>query len=427
MPGSDEQPRSFGAGHTIALIVASMIGSGVFTTSGYALGDLGSREAVVLAWVVGAVHAMLGAISYGWLASLHPESGGEYVLLERTVHPSAGYVAGWVSVLAGFTAPIAAAAHGLEAYLGREGALWIGATAIIGSVLLHGSRRDLGAKMQTVAVALKVMLLLGFLGFGAFYITAPSQPTELASTNWAKFGPTLVWVSFSYSGWNAAVYLAGELEERTTRGLARVSALAVLLVGALYVGLNALFVYASPVADLAGKAQVGVIAAEAIGGESWATALSLIVALAMATSVSSMMMAGPRVMWKMAREGALPSFIGSGEGTPRVAIAAQGALALVVFLTSSLSELLGYIGLTLSLSAALAVFGLLLENLRGARVPEKRFMLAVPILFIISTLAMAAWLASYKPWQALASVATIAVGLVVWVLQHAWRTRRAPR
>lgn len=408
--------------HLGALIVASMIGSGVFTTSGFALADLGSPHAVLLAWALGAVHAALGAASYGWLAARVPESGGEYVILQRTMHPAAAYVVGWVSLLAGFTAPIAAAAHGLEAYLQREGALWIGATAIVGSAALHGIRRDLGAGLQTAAVALKLLLLFGFLalGLGSLDHALLAAPTE---ARWEKLGATLVWISFSFSGWNAAIYLAGETRGKPQH-LARWSVAAVVVVGALYLGLNAVFVFAAPPSELAGRPDIGVAAASALGGSALARALSLVVALALLTSVSSMMMAGPRVLWKMGRDGALPRVLGRGEHTPHVAIAVQGVLALVVFFVSTLRELLGYIGLTLSVSSALTVTALLLEYRRGRIVPRTRALLVIPVAYIMATLLMAAWLAWLEPMQALASAGTLGMGLLVYGAQK--RRDRSP-
>lgn len=402
--------------HLGALIVASMIGSGVFTTSGFALADLGSPHAVLVAWLLGALHAALGAASYGWMAARVPESGGEYVILHRTVHPAAGYVVGWVSLLAGFTAPIAAAAHGLEAYLQRGGALWIGALAIVGSAALHGVRRDLGAGLQTAAVGLKLLLLLGFLALGLGSL-GDVDAVAVTDARWEKLGPTLVWVSFSFTGWNAAIYLAGEARGETKR-FALWSVLAVAVVGALYLGLNAVFVLAGPMSELAGRPDIGVAAASALGGERLARLLSLIVALALLTSVSSMMMAGPRVLWRMGRDGALPRALGRGEHTPHVAIAVQGSLALVVFFISSLRELLGYIGLTLSLSSALTASALLLEYRRGRFTPRHRAALAVPLTYIGSTLVMAGWLAWLEPVQALASGATIALGLAVYLVQR---------
>lgn len=405
--------RPLGALPLGALVVASMIGTGVFTTSGFALSDVGAPHVVLVAWVLGAVHAALGALTYGWLARRHPTSGGEFALLSGGLHPAAGHAAGWVSLLAGFTAPIAAAAHGLEAYLQRPGVLWIGATAIVGSALLHGASRHVGAVAQAGAVALKLLFIVGFLAFGLPAVALAPAHGAAPAAHWGALGPTLVWISFSYSGWNAAIYLAGEARD-TGRHLAAWSAGAVALVAALYVGLNAVFVYAAPVNQLAGRPDIGVAAAEALGGPMLARGLALLVSLALLTSVSAMMMAGPRVLWAMGRSGALPAWLGAGSATPRNAIAAQTALALTVFLATGLQSLLGYIGLTLSLCSALVAIALLRTDLAGWR-------RLAPLAYLTSTLAMAGWLALFRPVEAAASVATLGIGAVVWRVQSRMR------
>ena len=171
--------RRLGVTSAGALVVANMIGVGVFTTSGFALADLHRPEPVLLAWGVGGILAMCGAVSYGALARQIPESGGEYTLLSRTVHPLAGFLAGCVSLLAGFTAPIAAAAHGLQAYLGPSFGLsvrpeWIGTTAILAAGLMHGLRLRHGVVLQNVAVLLKLVGIAGFVALGAAWL--PERP-----------------------------------------------------------------------------------------------------------------------------------------------------------------------------------------------------------------------------------------------------------
>ena len=159
--------RGIGVTSAVCLIVANMIGVGVFTTSGFALADLHTPERVLLAWVVGGVIAVLGAISYGALAARISESGGEYLFLTRTIHPVAGFLAGWVSLLAGFTAPIAAAAWGLQAYLGVDSdSPWVGTAAILMAGVLHGVWRAPGLVAQNVLVAVKLLLLAGVIVFG---------------------------------------------------------------------------------------------------------------------------------------------------------------------------------------------------------------------------------------------------------------------
>ena len=210
----DAQRRRLGLGSAAALVVANMIGTGVFTTSGFALADLGRPGPVLLAWAVGGALALCGALSYGALARRIPESGGEYTFLARTVHPLAGFLAGWISLLAGFTAPIAAAALGFSAYLTVDEPLrpWIGSAAIATAALLHGLHLSGGVVVQNLAVGLKLTIITAFAvwGFTQLPQSPAPAPTTSAPFELGAFAVTLIWISFSYSGWNAVVYVAGE-------------------------------------------------------------------------------------------------------------------------------------------------------------------------------------------------------------------------
>ena len=408
-----------------ALVVANMIGVGVFTTSGFALADLHRPGLVMLAWCVGGLLAMCGALSYGALARQIPVSGGEYTLLSRTLHPLAGFLAGWVSLLAGFTAPIAAAGLGLQAYLAESFGLasrpeWIGTVAILLAGLMHGLRLREGVLLQNLAVGLKLVAIAVFVGLGVIWMPDVSGSEVPASAvEISAFAVTLVWISFSYSGWNAAVYVAGEVRD-PDRNLHRSLVLATGLVTILYLGLNAVFLYSAPVSELAGKAEVGAIAAEAIGGPGLRRAISVLVALALFTSISSMVMAGPRVYAQMAEDGLFPRLFRGGSEVPGAAVALQVGLAIVVLWSSGLVQLLGYIGFTLGLSAAATVIGLfvLRRRLGPDRVPIPGYPW-IPGVFVVATLSIAAFMLYREPAQAGLGILTVGAGLpLYWLLRR---------
>jgi APA family basic amino acid/polyamine antiporter len=417
--------RRLGLTSAAALVVANMIGAGVFTTSGFALADLGRPAPVLLAWGVGGVLALCGALSYGALARRIPESGGEYTFLSRTVHPLVGFLAGWVSLLAGFTAPIAAAALGLQAYLSHFSGLaprpeWIGTCAIVAASFMHGVRLRPGVLLQNVAVGVKLAVIAGFLVLGIVLAPSPSGPdlAEPAALGLTSFAVTLVWISFAYSGWNAAVYVAGEVRD-PQRNLHRSLYLATAVVTVVYLGLNAVFLYSAPASELAGKAEVGAIAAEALGGINLRRAVSLLVALALFTSISSMVMAGPRVYARMAEDGLFPRWFAFEQDVPRAAVALQAALAVAVVWVTGLRELLGYIGFTLGISAAATVGGLIRLRLREGpeRVPIPGYPW-VPGLFVVATLGAATFMAVAEPMQAGLGLLTVAAGIPIYGLMR---------
>ena len=402
-----------------------MIGAGVFTTSGFALADLGRRDLVLLAWGIGGLLAMCGALSYGALARRIPESGGEYTLLSRTVHPLAGLAAGWVSLVAGFTAPIAAAALALQAYLGESLAelgrpAWIGTAAIAAAGLMHGLRLREGVILQNLAVGLMLLVIGALLVLGA--LRAPQEvsasPSDLLDPEIGAFAVTLVWISFAYSGWNAAVYVAGEVRD-PERNLHRSLWLATALVTLIYLGLNAVFLYSTAPSELAGKAEVAAIAAGALGGDALRGAVSGLVALALFTSISAMVMAGPRVYARMAADGLFPRAFSRGGDAPGAAVALQVGLAILVVWVSDLVQLLSYIGFTLGLSAAATIGGLIALRWReGAdRVPVPGYPW-VPGLFVLTTLAIAAFMVAREPLESVLGVLTIALALPLYWLRR---------
>ena len=426
--------RLLGLGSATALVIASMIGTGVFTTSGFLLGELRSRWAVLAVWAAGGVIALLGALSYGALARRVPESGGEYLYLSRTLHPAAGYIAGWISLLVGFSAPLAAAAVGFgeytEAWFSKytEGWLEESLPRVAGTLLvllfagIHATHVRQGAWVQNFVVLVKLALIALVLSWGGIKVT-PADAADFFSAPLSGFGLALVLVSFSYSGWNAAVYMGGEVQD-PERNLPRSLLLGTLIVSVIYVALNAVFLFAVPTEQLANQLEVGRIAAYALGGKAWAELVTGLVALALVTSVSSLVMAGPRVYARMAADGSLPRWLAAGEGPPRAAIALQVVLAVAMIWTATYKSLLIYIGFTLSLSTAATVVGLMV--LRRREGPQLAVIgwPWVPASFVLAVLGMAALTLLRTPVASLAGLATIGVGLLAWALKEKWRWMR---
>jgi len=412
--------RSLGLTSATALVVANMIGAGVFTTSGFLLADLGSPLYVLAAWAVGGLQAALGAICYGALARRIPESGGEYLFLSRALHPAAGYVAGWLSLLVGFSAPLAAAAFAFGTYgkpwFGGAPAALSGTFLILAFAAVHAAEVRRGAQVQNGAVLLKVALILAFVAYAfsrtSSFAADPSPPFPLAA-----FGVSLIWISFSYSGWNAAVYVGGEIRD-PERTIPRSLILGTAIVTALYLALNAVFVLCAPAADLAGKLEVGRIAARAVGGNLLEEAVAGLIALVLLSSVSSLVMAGPRVYAQMAADGYLPRRLAVASGPPRAAIAVQAGLALLFLWSATFEALLTWIGFTLSLSTAAAVAALILLKMREGKGMVVPGWPVVPWLFLAGVAAMSVFTVAQRPLESLIGFGTIAAGLAAWKLQE---------
>ncbi|MCA9049781.1 MAG: APC family permease [Planctomycetaceae bacterium] len=387
-PPKTSPPTSFGLVSLTSLVVASMVGTGVFTTSGYTLAAVGTPGRVLLCWMAAGVIACCGAVAYGRLAALIPQSGGEYLYLSRNVHPMAGFLAGWTSLVAGFSGAIATAAVAFESYAVPETVRpeWLpqDAVAVLLVVLcglLHARSAYHGSLFQNVVVFVKlltlgvfVIIVLTKLPTHQWHWTQTDNTPETTRDVISAMAVSLVWISLSYAGFNAAIYVASESADAAA--LIPKS----LLIGTVgvtcgYIVLNAVFVTSVPASQMASQDAVAAIAAGAVGGRRLEFLIRLAVSLGLLTSVSAMIMAGPRVYSQMADDGVFPEVFGSrAGGIPKsvllqTVIAAgliliQRVLVEIGWITSSLLGLLSYLGTTLSVSSAACVATLYLPNVR---------------------------------------------------------------
>jgi basic amino acid/polyamine antiporter, APA family len=423
--------RQLGFAITAAIVIANMIGTGVFTSTGYQAHDLHDPATILIAWVVGGVLALCGAAAYAELGAMMPRAGGEYVYLREAYHPAVGFMSGWVSLTAGFSAPIAAAAIAFATYLAKlvpglaSLAPWLtanldvgghhiftlalGATQavaiglIVAVTALHSFDTKVGGWVQTGFTVAKVLLIVGFIGGGLLagsgdWHNLRSQHGGLANIGTQSFAIALMYVSFAYSGWNAAAYIAGEVE-RPEKTLPRALLAGTGVVMTLYVLLNLVFLYAVPSDTLAGPTdgfnpivEVGDAAARQLFGDRAGQVVTSVIALALVSAVSAMVMAGPRVYAAMAADRALPRQLGtySKRGVPMVAVITQGVLGILFVLVGDLGQLIRFVAFTLAIFAALTVTALFVLRRRGLRAPYRTFGYPVtPILFI----ALSAWIA----------------------------------
>ncbi|MBK7878203.1 MAG: amino acid permease [Planctomycetes bacterium] len=392
-----------------------MIGVGVFTTSGFALSDLGSRSWVLGAWLLGGCIALCGAWSYGALALRFPASGGEYEYLRRTLHPTAGTAAGIVSMLAGFGVPLAAVAHLLQVYGARFFGLpepshpWVGTLAILLAAWLHGRRVQLGSRLQELVVAVKLVLVAVFL-IASLRLFAVDSANDAPAVESPLRGllATMPWIYLAYSGWNATAYVAGEVVD-APRNVPRAMLLGCLVVTAIYLALNAVFLWSVDCSELVGRPEVAAIAARALLGRPGELLVVAIVVLALMTSILGMTMAGPRVYARMADDGDLPAVLRTAHGSPpRAAILFQSILALAFLWSAGLQALMTYIGWTLSLCAAAAVCGLVRVRLReGPLAVPCRGWPWVPGAFVLVVLWFAIGTVLATPRDSLLGLATV--------------------
>ncbi len=416
----------FGLWTLVALVVGNAVGAGIYTTSGFALADLGSREWVMAAWFTAGLIALCGAASYGMLVRGISESGGEYLYLSRSIHPVAGYVAGWISLLAGFPGAIAFAATAFESYTVASlpslaslptDALAISVTLLAGVV--HIVRVRTGARAHELIVALMMLILFSIIIWAGVQLLskpAVSSAEQLTTFSLFAFANSLVWISLSYSGFNAAAYVAGEVRDaKRVVPLGMIYGTLATLV--LCVLVNAIMLYSAPASDLAGRADVALVAARSLSGDIGVWVVQLVIAVSLLTSITAMVLAGPRVYAKMAEDGALPKLFMASQGNPpRASIVLQVCSALALILIADLRDLMSYLGLTLSLCLALAVSSLFVRHIRLGERPDSKLYPLAPAVFIVCTVGFALLSALHAPMQFAAAVPTVLAGFLAYAL-----------
>ena len=373
--------RSLGFAAAFATVVANVVGTGVFTTLGLQVQGITDGFALLLLWLVGGLIALAGALSYSELAAAIRGSGGEYRFLGRIYHPGLGTIAGWVSIAVGFAAPVALAAMALGRYAGPLVGITPRTLAILVLVAVTGVHLlapATGGRVQVAITALKVMLIVAFIGAGlasdasANISFAPTAAT-LPAIGSGAFAIYLIFVSYAYSGFNAAAYFQGEVVD-AERNVPRALVLGTLLVTVLYVALNYVFLKTTPIADLVGQVEVGAIAAGRIFGPDGGRIMSGLIALLLVSTISAMTLAGPRVIEAMAEDlpPLRPLAERSGTGAPSRAVLLQSALALAFVLTDSFEGVLTYAGFTLTLFAMLAVVGVMVLRRTDPDLPKHK-------------------------------------------------------
>jgi len=420
----------------ISLVTATMVGTGVYTSLGFQLLDLRSGFSILLLWALGGVISLCGALSYAELSARIPRSGGEYTYLSEIYHPAVGFMAGFVSLIAGFAAPIAITAIAFGTYLHAalpvcpERLSSFFAVILISAGHLHTLR--FSSMTQNVMTALKFLLIALFLVIGLVHLLAhPVALRQFAPSSDSLHellrpgaGIALLFVLYAYSGWNAATYLADEVRE-AQRTVGRSLVVGTLLVTLLYVALNGVFLASAPEGDLRGVLNVGSIAANHLIGPVGGSFMSGMIALGLLASISAMIWAGPRVTQRIGQDHPLfaPLAANTSGGIPRRATLLQLFLVLGLIATGSFESVLLYAQTPLLLCLILAVGGLFVLRIRASRHDGFRCPLypLPPFVFILCTTAGLLYSAFGKPWIALAGVATMMIPLAL----YPWIDRRS--
>lgn len=421
--------QKIGFATAISLVIANMIGTGVFTSLGFQVLDIESGFAIMMLWIVGGILSLCGALTYGEIGSAFPQSGGEYNYLSKLYHPSVGFLSGWVSVTVGFAAPVAAASTALGLYVnkiyGSVNPQILAVSVILLLTIVHSINLKLGSAVQRAFTLVKVVIIVMFVGFGLFHHPEHSVSFSPAGDSFSQmmssaFAVSLVFVTYAYSGWNAAAYIAGDLRE-PQKNLPKALIWGTLIVMVIYTALNYIFLYSVPINELKGVVEVGYLSANKIFGSDLGRFMSLVIALLLVSTVSAMILAGPRVMHAMGNDiRQLKIFSTSNKNNvPYVAVIFQSVISIVLVLTSSFESLITYVGFTLNLFTFLTVFGIFILRAKHKEIKTayKTPLYPIPpILFLLISGWILFFIFKNKTMESLFGLGTVAFGfLVYWI------------
>ena len=406
-----------------------MIGTGVFTSLGFQLLDIQNPISIMLLWVTGCVLALFGAFSYSEVAINFPKSGGEYNFTRELYHPAIGFSAGWVSLFAGFAAPVSLASIALGSYLSFIYPLLnksiIAVVIIVLITIFHLFNNRISSVFQRFFTYIKVIVIILFIISG-FLISNPQHlnlainQTVINDLMNPGFAISLLYVSFAYSGWNASTYVTKEVIN-PSRNIPLSLFIGTLIVSALYLSLNFVFLYTAPVEDLKGKLEIGIISADFIFGKNGGQIMGGIISLLLISTISSMIFSGPRVLSSMGKDYKMLNFLVEKENsTPKISIIVQSLISILFVLTSTFEQVITYVGFILIIYTMLTVFGVFILRYRKiSSSTYKTFGYPItPLVFLIINSWFLYYVIKSKPQEALIGTLFLLTSIIVYFIMN---------
>jgi len=446
-----ELKRQLGLRTSILVVIASMIGTGIFITTGTILHMTRDATAVLSLWLVGGVIALTGSLCYAELATMWPHVGGEYVYLKKTYGLLPSFLSGWISLMVGFSASVAVSSITLIQYLDT---FWqsissnYGTTSYIlsgpltqkilaslvlllfGVVHIHGVKS--GSRIQNILTVIKIAVVITFIIFGLAMADwshagrlVERYPNGIhgGNTMLPVTGLALLIIMFSYSGWNGATYIAGEIKN-VEKNLPRALFFGTILTVILYLALNVVFIISSPGLEIMGNETIGFTAASNLFGTRLSYLFTLGISFIMLSSISVQMMIGPRVYYAMAKDNMIFSALSRVSPkfhTPTISIIIQMILSIFYVMVGNASLLMEYLGFSLGIFPILTVIGLVYLRYRHPDIPRPfkvPFFPFTPLVYII--LSMAMMVAGFMTWTETSRFALMVLGAGVPVF-FLWR------
>lgn len=425
---SNKSKAGIGTLTGVSIVVANMIGAGAFTSLGFQLESLSNTAVILSLWILGGIVALAGAFSYAEIGTMIKKSGGEYTFLSRIYHPIVGYLSGWISLTVGFAAPIALSIIAFTKYLpfDIEYPKLVGITLVFIITLIHCFDLKLSSKFQNITTLLKVSFIVSIIIIGIILPEPENNAINFDKPYWIEIGSlafavSLIYVSYSYSGWNAAAYITEEFRNpKKSLPIALIGG--TLLVTVLYTLLQFILLKHVPFSELAGKLNVGTIGIQHMLGSTAAKVFSAGISTLLISGISAMVWVGPRVTSNIAREHKLWRFFKAESNLiPQRALWLQFVLTVLLLLTGTFEQIMIYCGVLLNVSTLLVVIGVLILRHKKVDMSESFRSPLFPlfqIIFIIVSLWMIIFAFIHNPVECLLGFGNLLLGFLTLSISY---------
>ena len=426
---TDFRHRHLSLNTAIYFVIASMVGTGIFTSLGYQLLDIKSIFSLLMLWLIGGVISLFGALSYAELVTIYSKSGGEYYLLTKIIHPSIGFVAGVISATVGFAAPAVIAAMAMGNYFTPIfPSINVTITAFIVISLtnfIHATNLNVGKAYQDLFTIIKIGLIFIFIVSGLFFVEHQNikmmpQLSDMKTIFSPEFAVNLVWVSYAYAGWNSSVYVAGEIKE-PKKNIFKSILYGTFVVSVLYLLLNYVFLLVTPTSEMIGEVEIGYISAKYIFGEQFSSIISFIIGFLLLSTVSSYVYIGPRVIQAIGQDYDVLSILSktNAQGIPVYGYLFQYVISLIFIITSSFEQVVLYTGITLILTTTLTVISLIYLRIKNPELKRPYKVWGYPLtsaIFIVLNIWILIYTFKLQTFESLVGLGLMIMGFVIYII-----------
>jgi APA family basic amino acid/polyamine antiporter len=424
----DSTSHQIGWKTAVAIVVSNMIGTGIFTTLGFQLVDITNTYSIIFLWVIGGILALFGAFCYAELGSHFKGNGGDFIYLKETYHPVLGYLVSWISLIIGFSSPVALAALAMSKYLSAfndsfGNGFAIGIIFLVAASLSFSLKTS--SKFHNFFTFIKVAFIIVLIILGVGLSESGIGNSLNFGNDWKNeimlpaFATSLVFVTYSYTGWNSASYIAGEIKD-VQKNLPKALIVGTVFVTVCYLLVNFIMLKHAPINQLAGKEDVMGEAANNMLGHTFGKVVNIFIALQLVATISGYLWVGSRLTQAFAKENKLwkSLSVGNKKGIPVRAIFAHAVIATLIILTGSFKEIFVYTAFILQLFASLAISTAYFIKKDQRKIFKSNLFYVFPTVFLLFSVYILYFTLIHNPKESIIGLGIVALGIVLYLIDR---------